>query len=318
MVVGIDLGGTIIKGILTDKKGVTLSFKEVDTPQSAREIEKSILKLVETLATSASVSKIDIQAVGIGSAGSIDKKRGMIIQSPNIPGLNKHPLAKNIERKTGYTVLLENDATSALIGTWWKGDGSKYRNWIMITLGTGIGGGVILDNKIYTGQSGNAMEVGHMTIDYQGRDCPCGNKGCLEQYCSATALVKYTNSLLNEFPSSSLHQRMEEGKLTAKIIYEEAVRKDEAALMAFEETATYLGYGMVNLINLFNPEAIILGGGMSDAHKLLLPVVKRIVQKRALPGLKEKVQFIVLKNQSIIPAMGSARIALDAVNENRK
>ena len=318
MVVGIDLGGTIIKGILTDKKGATLSFKEVDTPQSAREIEKSILKLVETLATSASVSKIDIQAVGIGSAGSIDKKRGMIIQSPNIPGLNKHPLAKNIERKTGYTVLLENDATSALIGTWWKGDGSKYRNWIMITLGTGIGGGVILDNKIYTGQSGNAMEVGHMTIDYQGRDCPCGNKGCLEQYCSATALVKYTKSLLNEFPSSSLHQRMEEGKLTAKIIYEEAVRKDEAALMAFEETATYLGYGMVNLINLFNPEAIILGGGMSDAHKLLLPVVKRIVQKRALPGLKEKVQFIVLKNQSIIPAMGSARIALDAVNENRK
>ena len=256
--------------------------------------------------------------MGIGCAGTIDKQRGLINTSPNITALNGYPLAKNISKKTGYRVLLENDATAALIGTWWKGDGSKYRNWIMITLGTGVGGGVIIDNKVYTGQSGNAMEIGHLSIDYHGRECPCGNRGCLELYCSATALVKLTRALLNDFSQSSLHKRLEEEKLTAKLIYEEALNKDQLALKALDETATYLGYGMVNVINLFNPEAIIFGGGLSQAHKFWLPRVKKIVQKRVLPGFKENVQFIVLKNQSIIPAMGSARIALDAISDNKR
>lgn len=313
MFAGIDLGGSHIKGILTDAKGNTLSFKEIDTPSPKNDIETGILNLIEVLATSASVSKIDIQAVGIGSAGSIDKKKGMIITSPNIPSLNKYPLAKNIEKKTGYRVFLENDATVALIGSWWKGEGSKFRNWILLTLGTGIGGGVIIDNKIYTGQSGNAMEVGHMTIDFEGRQCACGSKGCLELYASATALVNYADSLLKQYPASSLHERIKEKELTAKLIHEEARNKDELSLKVYNDISEFLGYGVANLVNIFNPEAIIFGGGLSKAFKLMLPQIKKTVQKRALPGLKENVQFIAMKNHAMIPAMGAAKIALDAL-----
>ena len=317
MIVGIDIGGTAIKGVLTDKKGDVLSSRQVPTPGKAREIDKAILLLIETLATSASVSKIDIQGIGIGSAGSIDKKKGMIITSPNIPSLKNHPLGKNLEKKTGLRVLLENDATVALVGAWWKGSGSKFRNWIMITLGTGIGGGVVIDNKIYTGQTGNAMEIGHMTIDYNGRECSCGNRGCLERYASATALVERARALLEEYPASSLHERMKDEPLTAKIIHEEAVKKDAAALTALTETAEYLGYGIASLVNIFNPEAIILGGGLSGAHKIIIPIVEKTVTRRCLPGLKENVKLLPVKDQSIIPALGAAKIALDSINGNK-
>jgi len=314
MYVGIDIGGTNIKGVLTEKTGKIMSFKEVSTPGSAVEFEEAVNKLVETLATSATVSKIDIMAIGVGSAGSIDKSRGMIITSPNIGYMRRYPLAAKIEKITGKKVFIENDATIALIGCWWKGTGSRFRNWIMMTLGTGIGGGVIIDNKIYTGKSGNAMEVGHMIIDHHGRECPCGNTGCLERYASATALVETTASYLKKFKKSSIHKRIKTEELTAKMIFEEALGKDELALKVFGEISYYLGVGVANLVNLFSPEAVIFGGGLSSAHKLILPTVKKIVKERALPGLKEHVQFLSAKNQSMMPALGAAKIAIDSLS----
>lgn len=314
MFVGIDIGGTKIKGILTDQAGKDLSFKTVLNPGTAAEIDKSIVNLVETLATSASISKIDIKAIGIGAAGSIDRDRGIVITSPNIQAWDRYPLAKNIEKLTGATVFLENDATIALIGGWWKGNSSKFKNWIMITLGTGIGGGVIIDNKIYTGQSGSSMEIGHMTIEYNGRKCVCGNMGCLERYASATALVEYVESNLKKHKNSTLKERIKKEELTAKLIAEEAEDGDEFALIAINELAKYLGIGIVNLVNIFNPEAIILGGGLSLAHKLIIPVIKEVVNERALPGLKENVKYLPIKDQSRIPSLGAVKMAIDFMN----
>jgi len=313
MFVGFDIGGTNIKAVLADKTGKILSFRETATPDSAEKIDTEIYNIIEVLATSSSYSKMDIKAVGIGAAGSIDRNRGIIITSPNIKGWKKYPLAKNIEKITGLNVFLENDATAALIGGWWKGNGSKFKNWIMLTLGTGIGGGVIIDNKIYTGQTGSAMEVGHMTIDYNGRKCKCGNTGCLEQYASATALVNYVKDNLHAHKNSSIHARMGKEELTSKMIYEESLASDELAVLALAEISMYLGVGASNLVNIFNPEAIILGGGLSLAHKIIIPIMKKVINERSLPGMKENVKILPTKDQSTIPALGAVKIAIDSL-----
>jgi len=314
MFVGIDIGGTNIKGILTDKSGKILSFRETETPENAKDIDTAIFNLIENLATSASVSKIDIDAVGIGAAGTVDRTKGLVIASPNIPSWKNYPLAKNIEKKTGFRTFIENDATVACAGGWWQGNGTKFRNWIMITLGTGIGGGVVIDNKIYTGQTGSSMEIGHMTIDFDGRECSCGNKGCLEQYASATALVRYVKDNIKKNKGSSLAQYVKDDTITAKLIHDEALNKDEFAIEAMTNISTFLGIGIANLVNIFNPEAIILGGGLSLAHKMIIPVVKEVVKDRALHGVKEKVKYLPIKDQSKIPALGAARIAIDRYN----
>lgn len=311
MFVGIDIGGTNIKGVLTDRSGKELSFKEIETPKTAREIDESIGGLIETLATSASVSKIDIKAIGIGSPGPIDKEKGAILKAPNIPAFNNHPIVKNIEGLSGAKVYLENDATVALAGAWWKENVSRFRNWIMITLGTGIGGGAIIDNKIYTGQSGNAMEVGHMTIEYNGRECPCGNRGCWERYASGTAMVENAAAHLKKHKGSSLLTRMKQEPLTPLLIFEEAMNRDAAALVILEEYAEFVGIGIANLVNIFNPEAILVGGGVSRAHRFILPVVKQVVNERSLKGFKGHFQLIPVQEPSKVAAFGAARIAID-------
>ncbi len=318
MFLGIDIGGTNIKGLLTDKSGKILSFKEIETPGSAKEIDDAILNLMENLATSVSVSKIDIEAIGIGAAGTVDRTKGQVITSPNIPSWKNYPLAKNIEKKTGIKVFIENDVTVACAGGWWQGNGSKFKNWIMIALGTGIGGGVIIDNKIYTGQTGSSMEIGHMTIDINGPRCSCGSRGCLEQYASASALVKYVEENIAKYKNSSLHEHIADKPLTAKIIHDHAIDKDELAIEAMTQISRYLGLGVANLINIFNPEAVILGGGLSLAHKFIIPIVKDVVKEHALKGVKEKVKYLPIKDQSKIPPLGAARIAMDRYNFEKK
>ncbi len=317
MFAGIDIGGTNIKGVLVNKSGKLLSFKEVETPRSSEEIDRKIYSLLEVLATSATVSKIDISAICIGAAGSIDRTKGVVITSPNIPSWKDYPLTKNIEKITGIKTFLENDATVACAGAWWQGNGTKFKNWIMVTLGTGIGGGAVIDNKIYTGQSGSSMEIGHMTIEVDGRKCSCGNHGCLEQYASATALINFVKENLKNYPDSSIHTRTENELLNARIIYEEALKKDKLAFAAMEDICTYLGVGIASLINIFNPEAVLFGGGLSQADKILIPMVQKVVKKRALKGLKENVKYLTLKDQAKIAALGAAKLAIDRFNSEK-
>ena len=311
MYIGIDIGGTSIKGVLTDKSGKILSSGDTPTPENEKKIDKSIISLIEILTLEAKIEKSKIDAIGIGAAGSIDRRRGMVITSPNIHCWKKYPLAANIEKISGIKTFLENDATVACAGYWWEKEASKFRTFVMVTLGTGVGGGAVIDRKLYTGQNGSSLEIGHMTIEVNGKECICGNRGCLEQYASATALVNYTKSNMKKFKNSSLHARIKKENLTAKIIYEEAMKKDDLALKSFEYISFHLGAGIVNLINIFNPEAIILGGGLSKSHKLIIPLVKKTISERALKGMKEGVKIIAVKNQAITPALGAAKIAMD-------
>ncbi len=311
MYIGIDIGGTNIKGVLTDENGKILSSGGIQTPETSKNIDKGIISLIGTLASDAKIDKNSIKAIGIGAAGSIDRRRGITINSPNILCWKNYPLAANIEKISGIKTFLENDATVACAGFWWENDGKHFKNFVMVTLGTGIGGGAVIDGKLFTGQNGSSLEIGHMTIDVNGKECSCGNKGCLERYASATALVEYTNSNLKKYKNSSLHKRAKEEVLTAKIIYEEAIKNDELSLKSFEYISLHLGAGIANIINIFNPEAVILGGGLSNSHKLIIPAVKKIISERAMKGMKEGVKIIAVKNQSIIPAFGAAKIAMD-------
>ncbi len=312
MYIGIDIGGTNIKGVLTNEDGHIINSKKVTTGNSSKDIDDGICNLIYKLSETRNISVNTIKAIGIGAAGAIDKKKGIIITSPNIQSWTNYPLAKNIEKRTGIKVFLENDATAAVIGEWWKGYGQKYKNWIMLTLGTGIGGGAIINNKLYTGQNGSAMEFGHTTINHRGKKCLCGNRGCLETYGSATAVTKFTKSNLRKYTKSSIHNRLLNEKLTSKLVYEEAIKGDELANTIFNMISIYLGIGVSNLVNIFNPEAVIFGGGLSKASDLILPIVKNTVNERALKGLKENIKYIVVKKEDKSPCLGAAKIAIDA------
>lgn len=311
MYVGIDIGGTNIKALLANRKGDILNYKKIATGQSQKEIEDNICDIIHLFSSQGPAAGGDIKAIGIGAAGSINREKGSIITSPNIRYWENYPIVNRIEKRIGKRVILENDATAAVVGEWWKGHGRRFRNWFMLTLGTGIGGGAIIDNRLYTGQSGSSMEFGHTSIDYRGKKCTCGNVGCLEQYSSATALVRFARRDLKKFPGSSIHARKKKERLTALLVYEEALKGDEFAIQLFRKVATYLGIGIANLVNIFNPEAVILAGGLSRAHRFILPVVKETVTARALPGLKERVRYLVIKDEEKSPALGAAKLAID-------
>lgn len=311
MFAGIDIGGTGIKGVITDENASIITSGDTPTPGTAGEIDLAIARLMESMAHKCSIKLNKLKAAGIGAAGSINNRKGIVIHSPNIPAWNNYPLAEKIKSITGVPVILENDATVATAGAWLQDNIRGFKNWVMITLGTGIGGGAVIDNRIYTGQSGSSLEIGHMTIDLNGRECPCGNRGCLERYASATALVETTKINLKKNPDSSLNKRIINEKLSSKMIYEEAVNNDALALQSINEISTYLGYGIVNIINIFNPEAVVFGGGLSQAHRLIFPVVKKIVKKHAMKGMKEHVKYIHLRSQSRMSAMGAARMAIE-------
>lgn len=312
MYVGIDIGGTNIKAVLTNREGEIYSAKSTGTGKTIKEIDDTIVDIISEFMSVFS-DRGTVQAVGIGAAGSIDGNKGIIITSPNIQAWKNYPLARNLERRLGIRVFLENDATVAVMGEWWQGHGRKFRNWIMLTLGTGIGGGAVIDNKLYTGQSGSSMEFGHISIDYRGKTCKCGSIGCLEQYASASALARNAQSLLGKYPASMLNLRPKGEPVTSKLVYEAAMKGDELAVHAIEDISFYLGVGIANLVNIFNPEAVILGGGLSKAHRMIFPVVKKIVAERALPGLKDNVKYLAVKTQDKIPALGAAKVAIDSL-----
>lgn len=313
MFIGIDIGGTNIKGVLTDSHGNICGHSARPTGKSVPEIDNNICDLIESLSATKGCGNRPVQAIGIGSAGSIDREKGIVVTSPNIRAWNRYPLASRIEERTGIRVFLENDATVAVIGESWMGHGRKFRNWIMLTLGTGIGGGAVLDGHLYTGQSGSSMEVGHTSIDYRGRRCSCGNRGCLELYASASSVVRYARAYLRKKVPSSLGARNLAGPLTARTVYEEALKGDALALRVLRETAAFLGIGIANLVNLFNPEAVILGGGLSRAHRFILPVVRAVVRERALAGMKENIRYLIIRDQAKAPALGAAKVAMDSL-----
>jgi len=221
--------------------------------------------------------------IGIAAAGIIDSDKGRVISSPNLPGWHEVPLRDAIEQRFGIPVHLGNDATLAALGEWRFGLKNGIANLIYITVSTGIGGGIIAGGKLYTGACGVAGEIGHMTIDVNGPKCNCGNIGCWETLASGRALAREAVKQIAEGARTSIIELVngDISKIDAKVVDQAAKQGDELAKELISRLAYYLGIGLVNLVNIFNPELILVGGGVAKMGDLLLQPAIKIVKERA-------------------------------------
>ncbi len=280
--IGIDIGGTNIKGIRLSEKGDVLD--KITEPTPLNNIPDKISGIVRRLLTP------EVAGIGFGIAGIIDKKNGVILESPNISSLNNTPVRELFEREFSVPVVIENDANVYAYSEKLVGAGKKFDNFVAITLGTGLGGGMIYKGRLFEG----AFEVGHMIVEPEGRFCPCGNHGCLESYASGRAIVDRAISLLEKGEKSILRESHDGNfyKITPEIIYKTAFEGDTLSRDIFREFGRYLGIGIANIINIVSPEAVILGGGLIGAWDLFIEDVKREVSKRALKSLSPNVEIL--------------------------
>ena len=284
-VLAIDLGGTkIIAALISNKGQVTArEYHLTLADEGPQSVIKRILSAIDHLLDLSNIEPSRLDSISIAAAGAINSEKGLVTSSPNLPGWDNVPLRDTVSRKYKVNTLLINDANAAALGEHHFGAGKGINNLILLTLGTGIGGGIIIDGKLYSGSQGSAGEIGHMTIDVNGPRCNCGNTGCLEVLASGTAVAKEAVRRIRQGEGSSL-TGIVEGKIeniTAETVSIAAQGGDSLASEVITQAATHLGTGLVNLVNIFNPEMIIVGGGMAKMGDLLLNPARRVVQERA-------------------------------------
>jgi glucokinase len=288
-VLGVDLGGTKISvGAMTadGSRQFALDSKPTRAADGADAVVGRIVAMIGTTIAQTmketGAAREDFLGVGIGSPGPLDRKRGLVITTPNL-GWHDFPLRDRVSAACGLRATLDNDANCATLGEWWIGAARGAQNVVGITIGTGIGGGLILDGKLYHGASDAAGEIGHTTIDSTGRRCNCGNYGCLEAYASGPAIANRAREALVLTPDSIIVEMAggNAADITAQMVYDASAKGDELARDVVRETARFIGTGVANLLNIFNPEVVVLAGGVAQAGEDLFGPVRAEVRRRA-------------------------------------
>jgi glucokinase len=282
-VVGIDIGGTnIVAGTVPEDGGPLLGLVSQPTfpEQGADAVLTRIVKLARDSMRAAQGR--EIVGLGIGSPGPLDTKRGVVLLTPNL-GWTNFPLRDRLHEALGLPATLDNDANCAIFGEWWRGAARGTKHVVGLTIGTGIGGGIVLDGAIYHGASDIAGELGHMTIDLNGRRCKCGNYGCLEAYASGPQIAARAVEGIGAGNDTSLPRYVagDLTKITAQVVYEAAHDGDEYALEVVKDTAKVLGAGVANVINIFNPDVVVICGGVTLAGDRLFVPLRAEVRRRA-------------------------------------
>ena len=323
-VLGVDVGGTKIAVAPVDPTGSQLAPPLVAPSQTA-DRDSFLSGLEEVLRRAlAEFQRFAPQAIGIACAGTVDSGGTEIVSSPNLP-LVHVPLKAILEEKLGIPVVLENDANAAGLGEAVAGAAAGLKDVVMLTLGTGVGGAMLLDGRLYHGAHGGAGELGHMVVQMGGLLCHCGNRGCLEEYASGPALTRYATALAKDRerdPDGALHALRERGELTGGAVTKLAQAGHLGALEAVRQLSDWLGIGLVNLTNAFDPAMIVVGGGVGELGELLLHPAREIVRKTAMPPGRDKVQIVTatLGNEAGLVGgglaawqeMGAQRAALGA------
>ena len=295
LILGVDLGGTKIAAALATAEGEILTRGYCPTLGEAESqaVISSILRTIEETTSSGKVCLSQLLGIGIAAAGIIDSDKGMIITSPNIPNLREVPLKHAVEQRFGIPTYVGNDATLAALGEWYFGLKKSVANLIYITVSTGIGGGIIANGKLYTGACGIAGEIGHMTIDVNGPRCNCGNVGCWEALASGTALAREAIREIGKGANTSITELVggDLSRIDAKVVCQAAEEGDELAKKLISHLAYYFGVGLVNLVNIFNPELILIGGGVAKMGDLLLQPAINLVKERAYVTLAHDVEI---------------------------
>lgn len=299
-ILGVDLGGTnIVVGAMSADGSRELSVRETPTraAEGADAVVGRIVALLERVTaetlSATGARREAILGVGIGSPGPLDRERGLVIFTPNL-GWRDFPLRDRISDAMRLPATLDNDANCATLGEWWRGAAQGGRNVVGLTIGTGIGGGLILDGRLYHGASDVAGELGHTTIDSTGRRCGCGNYGCLEAYASGPAIAERAREALAGGEPSAMPQLVgsDLSRLTAALVYQAAREGDRLALEVVRETARLLGAGVANLLNIFNPDVVVLAGGVTQAGDALFEPMRAEVRRRAFKPAVEACRIV--------------------------
>lgn len=289
-IIGLDLGGTNIKaGAMTMDGAKCLAVRSIPTNSSVGDeaVAERMVALVEEVIhetrLETQASRDDFVGIGVGAPGPLDREQGIVLIAPNL-GWKDFPLRQRIHDRLSLPTTLDNDANCATFGEWWQGAARGGRNVVGLTIGTGIGGGLILDGALYHGSSDMAGEVGHTTIDMNGRHCKCGNYGCLEAYASGPAIATRACEVLIREGTESVILAMVRGKLddiTAQTVYDAAKQGDPVASEIVRDTGRYLGAGIANLLNIFNPDIVVIAGGVTAAGDALFLPLQAEVRRRA-------------------------------------
>jgi glucokinase len=317
VLVGIDLGGTNVRiGIITPT-GRILKKEEyaLDPSQGGLKIVEELVSNLKNILRKRIGRSNQLLGIGIGIAGAIDMKRGRMVLSPNIPGLNGFGIREFIKKRISSPLAIENDANAFALGEGWVGAAKGSNDYCGITLGTGVGGGIVINGEILHGSRGMASEVGHMVIDPEGPLCGCGGKGCLEVYASATGIRRMALEAIEKGEGGEILKRAggKVEEVTSEKVFEAARSGDKAAQKIFNEMGRFLGLGLVNVIHLFDPEKIVIGGKASRAWDFFIKATLGVVMERAIEGSREKVTIVRAKCGDDAGILGAAYVSLKSL-----
>ncbi len=305
---GVDIGGTAVKVGLFTSDGELLNKWSFATKRTGngKDILKDVAAFIQDKIRELGLKTEELTGIGVGVPGPV-KDNGEVLELPNL-GLGHFNIEEELKELTGFRVKAGNDANVAALGEQWQGSGKGYQNMVLITLGTGVGGGIILNGNILAGSNGAAGEIGHILVNEGERDrCGCGKTGCLEQYASATGIVRITKGRLAASKERSALRGARE--LSAKMVFDAAIAGDAFALKAVEEACRYLGMACSHIAQVIDPQVFVIGGGVSKAGAILTDTVKKYYEKNVMNALKNKeFRLAALGNDAGI--YGSARLIL--------
>lgn len=289
----VDLGGTKIYSVLAERGGRILASEKIRTNAGQGpaailgQVSYSVRRLLDSLVLSAS----DLAGLGVCAAGFFDAKRRVLLSSPNLPKLSNIPLESVLAGDLGTRVLAENDANAAALGEACFGAGRGFTHVVYVTVSTGIGAGMVVNGSIYRGAGGVAGELGHVTVNPGGLPCGCGRRGCLETVASGKAIGLRAREEVKKGARTLLRDMAPAGKLEAFHVFAAARENDETAVSILEEAIGYLGIGLANLVNLLNPDCLVIGGGVAEEGEMLLAPLREEVRKRAITPAAETVSI---------------------------
>lgn len=297
-----------------DRDGNILHRTKGPTPRSSdgEAILGAIVKLGED--SRKHLDEYRIVAVATAVPGTIDFENGIVTTAPNLPELDGCRMADELHGRLGIKAILENDANAAAVGEHWLGGSKGVENSIMVTLGTGVGGGIHVNGELIRGLDGTAGEIGHINVEPEGYQCGCGSRGCVEQYSSATAVVRLAKELAKDEPGSALNDLDE---ITSEEVYEVALGGDSAAREVFRQQGYYLGIMLAGLVNTLNPEAIVIGGGASGSWDLFYPHMKKEIMARCYKEPAERARITRSQLGDDAGILGAASLGIRSVGTSR-
>lgn len=314
-IIGIDLGGTTAKFAILNQQGEVQAKWSIETDISNEGIN-IVPNMIESIKQQLELSQLsteDFMGIGMGSPGTVNRADGTVIGAYNLNWKTLQPIRQQIEAAFGLPFFIDNDANVAALGEQWVGAGNNEPDVAFITLGTGVGGGLISDGNLLHGAMDAAGEIGHLTIETNGYACTCGKKGCLEQYTSATGIVRMARDMADAFTDSSQLKRQIESEqvVDAKMVFDLAKAGDELANQVVDRAAVYLGIALGNVANLLNPSTIVLGGGVSKAGQFLADKVTKEIQPFLFPTIREVTKIKIAELGNDAGVIGAASLVLN-------